>query len=571
MKRYIRSLTQQKINIFISPICILLCIFTFSANLYCAGGLEDTFLGMLFPRPLSMGGVNTALSDDLSGISYNSAGTSLITQKTIGFSFGKQIKVGTNIISSGFLLPINEYGTLGFAFDRLGCGDLEERDSNGNLISTYSDYYNRFSSSYAIRIKKILSFGTRTSFVYRTFTENSSKDLLISFGGQIYPLAYDRKYGTGPLIFGFQVDDLSEDASFRFGLSYKYEYGHYKHFLISSDLGLLSSSKMLFFGVEFVPVSKITIRGGMDRLNPTLGFGYSSGEFDLDYSLQYQEFGTLHTFGFSLGIGEDWIEQKKNREFVDNALQSAMYYIQISDYEKAEEKLNKVLQVDRENVRARELLRSVEIEKLIVKGRDEYNQGELEDSLDTFEEAAEIDSKSKRIKGYISMIEEAIRLREEERKRQQEIKDLVTEGESLIKRGQYESALYVYREALKLDPDNPDILSSIDYLYANIGERVPEITEEIRNTYEEGLEMIEAGNYHDGTRLLEYVYSSVGNYKDVISQLNDSYFYLGMEAYGKGFLHDAVGYWNNILDKDPDNTEVLRMIERAESELEGMR
>jgi hypothetical protein len=277
---------------------LLLLIFIFSQRVYSSGGVEETFLGLLYPRTLSMGGTSTALSDDISGLGYNPAGLSLISQKCIGITFGKHLNVNTNILNTGIILPFKKFGSIGFSFERVGIGDLEERNEQGELISTYSDYINKTTLNYSIKPHKLLSLGVRASFDFRTGIEDySSTNFRTDLGGQIYPLANNYDYSPGPLRFGFIFSNISKKPSLRIGMAYHIYFSSYKYLLITSDLGFLNKNKDLYFGLEIAPIQSFRFRGGLDKFEPTFGFGYDGGNIQFDYSFKYVDFSTTHSFG----------------------------------------------------------------------------------------------------------------------------------------------------------------------------------------------------------------------------------------------------------------------------------
>jgi tetratricopeptide (TPR) repeat protein len=99
----------------------------------------------------------------------------------------------------------------------------------------------------------------------------------------------------------------------------------------------------------------------------------------------------------------------------------------------------------------------------------------------------------------------------------------------------------------------------------------PEQLEEAESNYQSGIEDIAQNHLVDAVNHFEAVYKMAPRYKNVSSQLQQAYLYLGMEHYTEGKPEEAIDMWNKVLQLNPKHEKALAYIRKTKQEIERIR
>ncbi len=133
--------------------------------------------------------------------------------------------------------------------------------------------------------------------------------------------------------------------------------------------------------------------------------------------------------------------------------------------------------------------------------------------------------------------------RENERRRQAQIKKLLDEGKALYASQNYFKALVKFQQVLELDKSNPEALEMVDETNARMTEiREKEMQQQLSKIQEE----------RQRKQIQSYV---------------DKHVNKGLEYLKQGDYVSAVDEWNLALEQQPDSKQIKQYIENAQNEL----
>ena len=133
--------------------------------------------------------------------------------------------------------------------------------------------------------------------------------------------------------------------------------------------------------------------------------------------------------------------------------------------------------------------------------------------------------------------------RENERRRQAQIKKLLDEGKALYASHDYFKALVKFQQVLELDKSNPEALDMVDETKARMDElREKEMQQQLSKIQEE----------RQRKQIQSYV---------------DKHVNKGLEFLKEGDYVSAIDEWNLALERQPDSQQIKQYIENAKTEL----
>jgi len=133
--------------------------------------------------------------------------------------------------------------------------------------------------------------------------------------------------------------------------------------------------------------------------------------------------------------------------------------------------------------------------------------------------------------------------RENERRRQAQIRKLLDEGKSLYASVDYFKALVKFQQVLELDKSNPEALEMVDETKARMDElREKEMEQQLSKIQEE----------RQRKQIQSYV---------------DKHVNKGLEYLKQGDYISAIDEWNLALERQPDSQQIKQYIESAQNEL----
>jgi hypothetical protein len=252
-------------------------------------------------RVMAMGGSFVALADDGFAIYYNPAGLYQVTDYQFHSSY--QRPFGLSFLSHSWVdlaVPIGDYGTLGFSFQKLGVEykgvDMEGEKTFqfGQGFKLMGDIHSWLSLGYALNLYS-LEFGRSV--------EGEALGSAHTFGLNIGVLAglWQRTR------LGFMAGNINNP---QMGKSFKYDlpqaiilgicYSPYEGFITNWDVEKeLNNQTQLHFGAEGRLNNSLSLRVGLQN-NPnfyTLGMGIYYQGISFDYAFSYNsEPGSTHQF-----------------------------------------------------------------------------------------------------------------------------------------------------------------------------------------------------------------------------------------------------------------------------------
>jgi hypothetical protein len=310
---------KQKINLVIIILNLIVIFFSISYSSDKAGTTTAVFLKMLpGARPSGMGGAFTGICDDINSIYWNQSGLSQITTMELSGSYVKWIE-GINSLVTEFVYPLKSV-VLGFGLNYLSLGDIEIRDTNGQLADTNNSVYDSVVSIVISRkFSSKFSIGGAVKYITQKLGPFESNTIGLDFG-LLYIIRED-KFSTGLSLLNnaasMKIDEISNPIpmTIKLGVGYKLS----PDLLIALDIDNTSDSDThIHIGGEYKFKEMYKIRVGYNQIEGlTFGFGIntilkgeefrmSSGselgnELVIDYSVvSLGEFGLGHRI--SLGI-----------------------------------------------------------------------------------------------------------------------------------------------------------------------------------------------------------------------------------------------------------------------------
>ena len=142
-------------------------------------------------------------------------------------------------------------------------------------------------------------------------------------------------------------------------------------------------------------------------------------------------------------------------------------------------------------------------------------------------------------------------------------------GNLLLDSGKSHQAIEKFKEALELNPDYPDALNSLGYVYAEEGRNLNEAEELIKKAI---LHSPDNGAYIDS---LGWVYYKKNQIDKAIEQLEKAtsllsdyviYDHLGDAYFKKGILDKAAGSWKKSLELGPGDENIKEKLNRLKKE-----
>lgn len=271
-------------------------------------------------RALGMGGAYTALAEDVSAVSWNPAGLSLLTRRELG-GMHAELSEGMRYNFLGYAHPAGR-GVLGAGLMHLSQGSLQGRDDSGRLAGGYSASDTAVSLSYARGLGRGLSLGLTAKAISSRIGSDSGQSTAFDAGG-LYDLG---TLGPGKARLGAAVLNMGPELkqggagsplplTFALGFGYKLPVG----LTLAADFKRrpYAGASEASLGTEYALLPAFAVRAGYasshgalsgskrlsDLSGFTTGFGVKVGRASLDYSLTpYGGLGNAHR----VSLGARW-------------------------------------------------------------------------------------------------------------------------------------------------------------------------------------------------------------------------------------------------------------------------
>ncbi|HEX9652515.1 MAG TPA: PorV/PorQ family protein, partial [bacterium] len=314
------------------------------------GGTRGLFLGA-GARALALGNANVALANDAFGILFNPAGLDYIEKKSVSLYYSSLI-VGSSYNFVGLVYPTPTIGSFGFAWARIGTGDVVEYDVDGTKGSIFDFSQSLFMFSYAKQLKSNFSAGLSIKLQTMDFSLANRSDA--GFGADL-GLMYRPEFDSGmlrDLAFGLNIQNiitpnarLVDDTeaisplNFKLGLAKPIRFGEERNAITllfdfnKSFFENRSAPAMYNVGAEYSFHDNAMLRVGLNDGVIAFGAGaaYSNFHFDYNFGKMFDaaDFSANHRFSITIDIGKGKTElqriaqERRDREIrlkVDNEL-----------------------------------------------------------------------------------------------------------------------------------------------------------------------------------------------------------------------------------------------------------
>jgi len=277
------------------------------------GGYAGAFLRMgLGARPKALGGAFTAVAEGSFGGYYNPGGLPRNLSREFTFSY-RSLALDRNFNYIGFVLPLNPKTKTGekvfnaglhLGWIHAGVDHIEGRDYSGYHYTDFSSSENAFSFGFAVQPMPLISIGFCGKILYNRFPKVTREDEALSSKG----LGFDVGILITPipkLAVGILIKDLRSKNTwntekvwergtttydeyptiFRIGVAYRLLNDR---LLVTADFEDNKKQPEKFhFGVEYLPVKTVFLRGGLDVTEPAFGLGYLFKIWKFDSILDY--------------------------------------------------------------------------------------------------------------------------------------------------------------------------------------------------------------------------------------------------------------------------------------------
>ncbi len=282
---------------------------TFSSNNSTAFPILSFGMGA---RAVGMGESFAAIADDFSAIHYNAAGLAQIQQPELVLTHNTYLVDGF-YDNLGGIYPMGSVGTLAFGINYLNYGSIDERDSFGNLIGTYTPFDISAEGGFGFFIGKDVSLGFGSQWIRQEINGVVHVGLLWDTGFWAKP--FDRfSIGLNLKNLGVETGGYHLPADFLWGAAYRLSLAkrelHSLLIAVGGDFAFQGDSH-LNSGFEYAFEKNYFLRGGYsydfqgnqpgETRGLDFGAGVKVGQFQLDYSFSFEgDLGNVQRFALSL-------------------------------------------------------------------------------------------------------------------------------------------------------------------------------------------------------------------------------------------------------------------------------
>lgn len=590
-------------------------------------------------RSIALGNAYIGISDDPYGIFYNPAGISNVHYLHFSSFYGRWF-LDTDLGSIAGAIPLGNRGVLGFGIRGLYTDKIEQRTEEDPWnYNYYSAYFLNPSIAYARRVNNF-SFGIGLNGINAKIESETGYTIFLNAGIGYYTELVDFGFALSNL--GGKILNTGLPVNVRSGLCIK----PFSNLHLSADIIKPFEDKFSYnIGIEYLLVDILALRLGCNNdfysesfiKKLSGGIGFRAGNITIDYSASSSGvFGLTHFFTLSYSIPKKKKEPvreilAKEKMMSVTYLKQGIRYYYMGKYEEALYSWDLSLIWDSDNkealkciAKAEKKLKDKRIEVFLVDGEKKFNQGNYLEAIYNFEKVLELDSDLSKARD--------LKLEAERRLKKgvsEDIAEKIEQGIFNFKLSNYQKAIEIWNEILKLKPGNKTIQAYINNAKRKMNEEIAitlvdidnyvsqgslknasdlvtrllkkypdsdrfkkqslfveqKINEIINKHLEEGRKLIGAGGYIEAEKefhaILEYdpknskalIY--LEEIKKHISRSEkeyvERYYLLGIDAYTKNNFELAIEYWEKVLGIDPSYTNVKKNLERARIKLSELK
>ncbi|HHM24252.1 MAG TPA: PorV/PorQ family protein [Bacteroidetes bacterium] len=603
------------------------------------GGIASIFSKGVGSRQMALGGAVVAFPQDPSTIYWNPAGLEYLSQKSVTLFYANFLQ-GTSYNFVGFAYPTLYIGTFGIGVARVATGGIVRRgflyESQGEFGYDESEFY----LSYGKFIRDRLSVGANVKFERQVIDNYSA----LGFGldvGAMYLLDSDSPFlsnlrlglmihnAYAPRLKPGEVTDfvphrirvgIAKPVSFSEGMTPMFV-------LLGVERGDRESLRYAA-GLEYTYKDMGMLRLGFNSDGLTFGAGTVFRQFQLDYAyakLGQGDFGASHRISFTVRFGKTReemlaIEEERRRQEIERQvalqqererqarirrlLSEGKQYYANGDYTEAMIKFSQVLELDKGNREAEEMLaetnarireiRKKELEQQLAQIQEErrrqqieenvnrhveaglslLKQGKYSEAIDEFNRALEYQPNSKSIHELIAKARDEIN---------KQVANLIKKADNAAKRGDYNEAIRYLNDA--------QMLAQKDEVRRDeISKRISELEKKLNvyDFYQQGLYAYRAERWQEAMKSFEKALKLDPNNPDIrhyyqearrralareepLTPEMEKQFVKAFQLYIDDHIQEAIDIWEQLLQIQPYNKRIIDAIDKAKKELEKRR
>ncbi|UCH82885.1 MAG: PorV/PorQ family protein [Candidatus Latescibacterota bacterium] len=257
------------------------------------------------PRPAGVGGAFVALIGDPTGVVWNPAGLSFMTQNAVHLESSRYYE-STSINGLSFAVPGQRFPSVGLTILNLRSGDFEKTNELNEPLGEFNQSDMAFLFSASKNITHRFALGANLKIVRQAVDDFDAAGVGIDLG-VMFNVVPSLRLGASVLNVGgpsinMRTMDETYPSEFRGGAAFMFFNGRG---LVAAELNHRSGPGTSFHGgTEFWVHRTLALRVGYAGTNPSGGFSYRvSPDFRFDYAATDQELGMIHRLGLSYAFG----------------------------------------------------------------------------------------------------------------------------------------------------------------------------------------------------------------------------------------------------------------------------
>lgn len=601
-------------------------------------GIESLFLRVgCGAKYLSMGSAASAYPNDAYAFFWNPAGMNVVQQKQLGFSIFTLFE-GVQYQQFGYVHPTLNFGTFGFGIARFGVDDIHFYDDVNNIPfdqGTFNFWKAKLTLAYSLDVFKGLSLGINA---------NAYRDVLGKFSASGFGLDAGLHYGIkspgvlNNFLFGCTVYnilqpqlkmDVEEDVlpyKIKAGMAKKITFNQKYYLLLTADVAQSQLKQNEYHaGMEVGLGDLIFIRGGYDRNQLTAGVGLLLNNLELDYGIKsigdatYFPLSNLFTlkffFGKTIDEQKELLEEKRRLEIqrrfnakvqaerlrdINEGLKNGRSYLEKGDFYNARVEFSKILKIDENNKKAKELLQeavekqrlaeerqqnqlleeerekviqkkdSTFIHKKLTEGIEALENNNYRKAIEKWEEGLERDPQNTQLKKYIRTAEDNLVA---------QINRSLNRARRLINQGDVSQAYNLLNQAKEQSQDNTRIYSRVVNQINSLNKNV-----DFATNFQKGKQHYDREEYAlavqyfskalkiqpDHSETKNYYRNALAHAKGPTKEMTEevrTMFNQGVVLYRQGHYKNALEKWEEALQLDPYNIKLLKAIEGVKDKI----
>ena len=443
-------------------ILILACISTATLALD-LGGQNSGYMGEYLysfgssAKSLALGGAGVASIRDSSLSYFNPAGISETVNKEATI-FYAPLYANTSFSYIGVTYPLEEGSVFSIARCGLDVSGIDKTDSTGNLNGSTGVYESAYLLSYGKQVGSVLSVGVNLKVVSSSIDTYSAVGYGVDLGAIFKLSGFNIGVTLQNVIqpaFTFKTEAEPFPLNLRGGVAAELIA---EKLFVYSDLCLMNllpkagtysagykATLRWFEGIEYKVAENISVRGGINYKEITVGAGYSTGDFDIDYAAGFHSLGLSHRvslcarFGLMLSEQEKWIVEKEKEVNFKLYYGKAYKYFNEGKFAEAKDELVQATAILPDSAEAFDLLAQIEAgeksrqsRNLIEQAFIDMDNGKAEDAKSKIEEAKKLDGQ---------IIEKIV-------------EEFTKKSDELNKDKKYEESMKLVGRILAIDPEN---------------------------------------------------------------------------------------------------------------------